>query len=75
MATAAYYASLEYARERKQGRKVGQKDPTLGYIRDGSKVKPAPLWSFTFRKPDHYGQQETTTECASVVVPFSRRTF
>ncbi|MEN8246496.1 MAG: acyl-CoA dehydrogenase family protein, partial [Thermodesulfobacteriota bacterium] len=29
MATAAYYASLEYTRERKQGRKIGQKDPTL----------------------------------------------
>jgi len=28
MATAAYYASLEYAKERKQGRKIGQKDPT-----------------------------------------------
>ena len=29
MATAAYYASLEYARSRIQGRKVGQKDPNL----------------------------------------------
>ncbi|MCG6911536.1 MAG: acyl-CoA dehydrogenase [Deltaproteobacteria bacterium] len=29
MATAAYYASLEYARERKQGRRIGQKDPNL----------------------------------------------
>ena len=27
MATAAYYASLEYAKSRIQGRKVGQKDP------------------------------------------------
>jgi len=29
MATAAYYASLEYANDRKQGRKIGQKDPAL----------------------------------------------
>jgi butyryl-CoA dehydrogenase len=29
MATAAYYASLDYARTRRQGRKVSQKDPTL----------------------------------------------
>ncbi len=29
MATAAYYASLEYANDRKQGRKIGQKDPLL----------------------------------------------
>jgi alkylation response protein AidB-like acyl-CoA dehydrogenase len=29
MATAAYYASLEYANERKQGRKIGQKDPLM----------------------------------------------
>jgi alkylation response protein AidB-like acyl-CoA dehydrogenase len=29
MATAAYYASLEYAKSRIQGRKVGQKDPNL----------------------------------------------
>ena len=29
MATAAFYASLEYARSRIQGRKVGQKDPNL----------------------------------------------
>jgi alkylation response protein AidB-like acyl-CoA dehydrogenase len=28
MATAAYYASLEYAKDRKQGRRIGQKDPT-----------------------------------------------
>lgn len=29
MATAAYYASLDYAKTRHQGRKVSQKDPTL----------------------------------------------
>jgi butyryl-CoA dehydrogenase len=29
MATAAYYASLDYARTRRQGRKVSQKDPNL----------------------------------------------
>ena len=29
MATAAYYASLDYARSRHQGRKIGQKDPNL----------------------------------------------
>jgi len=29
MATAAYYASLDYARSRLQGRKLGQKDPNL----------------------------------------------
>ena len=29
MATAAYYASLDYARTRPQGRKLGQKDPNL----------------------------------------------
>jgi butyryl-CoA dehydrogenase len=29
MATAAYYASLEYAKSRIQGRKMGQKDPRL----------------------------------------------
>ncbi len=29
MATAAYYASLEYAKTRRQGRKISQKDPTL----------------------------------------------
>lgn len=29
MASAAYYAALEYAMERKQGRKIGQKDPSL----------------------------------------------
>jgi butyryl-CoA dehydrogenase len=29
MATAAYYASLDYTRSRKQGRKMGQKDPNL----------------------------------------------
>ena len=29
MATAAYYASLEYAKSRIQGRKMGQKDPNL----------------------------------------------
>jgi alkylation response protein AidB-like acyl-CoA dehydrogenase len=29
MATAAYYAALEYTRTRRQGRKVTQKDPTL----------------------------------------------
>ncbi len=29
MATAAYYASLEYSKTRHQGRKVSQKDPTL----------------------------------------------
>jgi len=29
MATAAYYASLEYAKSRIQGRKLGQKDPNL----------------------------------------------
>lgn len=29
MATAAYYAALDYARERKQGRKPSQKDPAL----------------------------------------------
>jgi alkylation response protein AidB-like acyl-CoA dehydrogenase len=28
MASAAYYAALEYARKRRQGRPVGQKDPT-----------------------------------------------
>jgi len=29
IATAAYYASLEYANTRRQGRKISQKDPTL----------------------------------------------
>ena len=29
MATAAYYASLDYAKSRHQGRKLGQKDPNL----------------------------------------------
>ena len=29
MATAAYYASLDYAKTRRQGRKLGQKDPNL----------------------------------------------
>ncbi|UCE54182.1 MAG: acyl-CoA dehydrogenase [Desulfobacterales bacterium] len=29
MATAAYYASLDYAKTRRQGRRVSQKDPTL----------------------------------------------
>ncbi len=29
LATAAYYASLDYARSRLQGRKIGQKDPNL----------------------------------------------
>jgi butyryl-CoA dehydrogenase len=29
MATAAYYASLEYTKSRRQGRKLGQKDPNL----------------------------------------------
>ncbi len=29
MAAAAYYAALEYTKQRKQGRKTGQKDPTL----------------------------------------------
>ena len=29
MATAAYYASLDYTKSRLQGRKMGQKDPTL----------------------------------------------
>jgi alkylation response protein AidB-like acyl-CoA dehydrogenase len=29
MGTAAYYAALDYARERRQGRKPSQKDPTL----------------------------------------------
>ena len=29
MATAAYYASLDYTRSRSQGRKMGQKDPSL----------------------------------------------
>ena len=29
MATAAYYASLDYTRSRNQGRKMGQKDPNL----------------------------------------------
>ncbi len=29
MATAAYYASLEYARTRRQGRRISQKDPQL----------------------------------------------
>jgi len=29
MATAAYYASLDYSKNRRQGRKVSQKDPTL----------------------------------------------
>lgn len=29
MATGAYYASLDYARTRRQGRRVSQKDPTL----------------------------------------------
>ncbi|ACL05026.1 Acyl-CoA dehydrogenase domain protein [Desulfatibacillum aliphaticivorans] len=28
IASAAYYAALEYCRERRQGRKIGQKDPT-----------------------------------------------
>jgi alkylation response protein AidB-like acyl-CoA dehydrogenase len=32
IATAAYYASLEYARERPQGRKLTSKDPTLPQI-------------------------------------------
>jgi butyryl-CoA dehydrogenase len=32
MATAAYYASLEYAKSRRQGRKISQKDPTLPQI-------------------------------------------
>jgi butyryl-CoA dehydrogenase len=32
MATAAYYASLEYAKSRHQGRKISQKDPTLPQI-------------------------------------------
>jgi butyryl-CoA dehydrogenase len=32
VATAAYYASLEYARTRKQGRKVSEKDPTQPQI-------------------------------------------
>ncbi|MBT8338779.1 MAG: acyl-CoA dehydrogenase [Desulfatitalea sp.] len=32
MATAAYYASLAYAKERKQGRKTGQKDPALPQV-------------------------------------------
>ncbi len=29
MATAAYYASLDYARRRRQGRRIGEKDPAL----------------------------------------------
>jgi butyryl-CoA dehydrogenase len=29
MATAAYYAALEYSKTRRQGRKISQKDPTL----------------------------------------------
>ena len=32
MATAAYYASLEYAKSRRQGRKISQKDPTLPQV-------------------------------------------
>jgi len=32
MATAAYYASLEYTKTRRQGRKVSQKDPSLSPI-------------------------------------------
>jgi len=32
MATAAYYASLDYAKERKQGRRVSEKDPTQPQI-------------------------------------------
>ena len=32
MATAAYYASLDYSKSRRQGRKVGQKDPTQPQI-------------------------------------------
>jgi len=32
MATAAYYTALEYAKKRKQGRKVSDKDPTLPQI-------------------------------------------
>lgn len=32
MATAAYYTTLEYAKKRKQGRKVSGKDPTLPQI-------------------------------------------
>lgn len=32
MATAAYYASLEYSKSRRQGRKISQKDPTLPQI-------------------------------------------
>ena len=32
MATAAYYASLDYSKTRRQGRKVGQKDPTQPQI-------------------------------------------
>jgi len=32
MATAAYYVSLDYARERKQGRKISEKEPTQPQI-------------------------------------------
>ncbi len=32
MATAAYYAALDYSKSRRQGRKVGQKDPTQPQI-------------------------------------------
>jgi butyryl-CoA dehydrogenase len=32
LATAAYYASLDYAKERRQGRNIDQKDPTLPQV-------------------------------------------
>jgi butyryl-CoA dehydrogenase len=32
MATAAYYASLDYAKERRQGRKIDKKDPSLPQV-------------------------------------------
>lgn len=32
IATAAYYSSLQYAKERPQGRKIGEKDPSLPQI-------------------------------------------
>ena len=50
----------------------GEKDPYLGYVAQGRKAYPAPLFQFAF-VPKQSGWAMARTECVSVVVPFTGR--
>jgi butyryl-CoA dehydrogenase len=65
MATAAYYASLEYSKTRRQGRKVSQKDPSLPPIAiiEHADVKRMLL----FQRAVIEGSQSLLMQCSKLV--------